>query len=404
MSDPIKGVMLADRPGGISASSPFKPSSATESLTPLGYTITQDLADFALDELAPANVNYIHKLWLREVEKRRHASQAQLEKQQTEEAKKAESVSHFNAKLRSTILAGRDVSFWRPAMRHAGSTGPHAKEHTHGEVPEDSQQSEFMPAPDVHPAHDTSLPACNATHSLSRKTTPVSVTAAGEAMATQHTGADTGGRAPLPAGTGHKVKSSGKAGSRGCVSTKPAWALTEKEVVHAADAEEEELLAFADSLDFDRFMSTLDDLELKDTLQALEEVEETHKGDDKAWRSSFVRAMRHVSRTRAAQASHPAARGADDCQSVAGMSEARSVMSCRSGRVAAPGSCKVDGDDGGWDASTKAGSDGVAVMEAVKSMHQADSFLRENPDLKATHSHASVRAMLSRTGPADRSP
>ncbi|KAJ9534385.1 hypothetical protein QJQ45_016082 [Haematococcus lacustris] len=248
----------------------------------------QDLADFALDELAPANVNYIHKLWLREVEKRRHASQAQLEKQQTEEAKKAESVSHFNAKLRSTILAGSD--------------------------------------------------------------------------------------------------SSGKAGSRGCVSTKPAWALTEKEVVHAADAEEEELLAFADSLDFDRFMSTLDELELKDTLQALEEVEETNKGDDKAWRSSFVRAMRHVSRTRAAQASHPAAREADDCQSVAGMSEARSAISCRSGR---PGSCKVDGGDGGWDASTKAGSDGVAVMEAVKSMHEADSFLRENPDLKATHSHAS---------------
>jgi hypothetical protein len=48
---------------------------------------------------------------------------------------------------------------------------------------------------------------------------------------------------------------------------KPAWALTEEEVVGKEEQDEAELLHFADNLDFDSFVGHLDDVQLQETLQ-----------------------------------------------------------------------------------------------------------------------------------------
>ena len=54
---------------------------------------------------------------------------------------------------------------------------------------------------------------------------------------------------------------------KGKKAEKPAWALSTAEVEGQKEAEEAELLAFAEELDFDAFMASLDDAELKETLQ-----------------------------------------------------------------------------------------------------------------------------------------
>lgn len=62
-----------------------------------------------------------------------------------------------------------------------------------------------------------------------------------------------------------------RTGRRGRHGNKPAWAMTEDRA-RAAEAaaeqkEEEDLLGFADSLDYDAYLDELDDAELKSALQ-----------------------------------------------------------------------------------------------------------------------------------------
>lgn len=64
------------------------------------------------------------------------------------------------------------------------------------------------------------------------------------------------GAAKAAAAGGRKVRVASAAG-------KPAWALSSEQVEKLEEAEEEELLKFADDLDFDNFMSSLDDPELQ---------------------------------------------------------------------------------------------------------------------------------------------
>ncbi len=49
--------------------------------------------------------------------------------------------------------------------------------------------------------------------------------------------------------------------------SKPAWALTEEEAADQAAAEEEELLSFAEELDWGAFVDELDDAELQTAFQ-----------------------------------------------------------------------------------------------------------------------------------------
>ncbi len=55
------------------------------------------------------------------------------------------------------------------------------------------------------------------------------------------------------------------------------------------------------------------------------------------------------------------------------------------------------GAEGGWDSSTRAGDDTARLDQARGAQQEAFEFLRENPELKAVHSPASVRAMMSKT-------
>ncbi len=54
-----------------------------------------------------------------------------------------------------------------------------------------------------------------------------------------------------------------KAAPKGAASGKPAWALTQEKAAEIEEEEEEELLSFVDSLDYDNYIETIDDPEVK---------------------------------------------------------------------------------------------------------------------------------------------
>ena len=134
-------------------------------------------------------------------------------------------------------------------------------------------------------------------------------------------------------------------------------------------------------------------------------------GEEKAWRQNLVKAMNHVAMRQVAarRAAAAAAGGADrdDACSIAGMSEGGASMVSRataasrmkSEAAAAKRAALAEGGEGGgnWESSTRAGED-VARMERSKAAAaEAADFLRENPELRAVHSPASVRAMITKT-------
>lgn len=69
--------------------------------------------------------------------------------------------------------------------------------------------------------------------------------------------AEAAGEKGPPAPRSPKVSKKAKGGS------KPAWALTKEAADGVEEEEEEELLSFVDSLDYDNYIETIDDPEVK---------------------------------------------------------------------------------------------------------------------------------------------
>eukprot|EP00983_Pelagomonas_calceolata_P036143 1130654-Pelagomonas_calceolata.AAC.9 len=205
--------------------------------------------------------------------------------------------------------------------------------------------------------------------------------------------------------------------AKGKPSNKPAWALSQAEVEKKEMSEEDELLAFTEQLDFDAFMDQLDDVELKDAFQkpapiemygslfylaAMLELQDIDKkgGDEKAWQKSFVRACNHAAMRRVQKEKRPANsddEGDDDCaQSVGSRSIASTRLRAKSALREA-----LDQKQGQWDASTRAGDDVARMEQASKATAAAEEFLIENPELRAIHSNASVRALMDKASVAE---
>lgn len=150
--------------------------------------------------------------------------------------------------------------------------------------------------------------------------------------------------------------------------------------------------------------------------QALHNVEHQQRSGsaDKAWQRHFVRAMNHVTmkKVMAGGAMAGGDDDEDDGMSVAGQSDA--AGSCISSVSRATATSKVRSEAAAariaalqeraangekkFDSSSVAGDD-VARMEKLgKIQEAAEDFLRENPEMRAIHSSASVRSMLQKQG------
>lgn len=376
-----------------------------------------------------------------------------------EQLVKAKKLSEFSEKLRHAILAGEDVSkTWRPAAMAAtlraqreGSPGAttspvrasqnqlqdtaatvdvrKSKEDKDAGVPEPAaaKPSAAAAAPtDVKPK--LAAPAAPATAAAAAVTADdaaekqlqkemedlVESALAGASLADAQPPAAAAAAVATPvaapaaaaaaaATTPRQAPKSASAAAPS--SSKPAWALTADEAQAVEEDEEAELLAFVNDLDVDSFLSDLDDV-----TKIMAELEEQDKAkgevvakESAAYKARLVRAMNDVA-LRKAQAAGQARRAAADAMSIAGRSDAgestiskgtfasQQRLDAAAARRAELAERAVEPD---WDASTRAGDD-VGKGLKVAAAHQAEDFLRENPELKSVHSIASVRSMLTK--------
>ena len=183
----------------------------------------------------------------------------------------------------------------------------------------------------------------------------------------------------------------------------PAWAMTADEADELEAAEEEELLAFADNLDFDSYVESIDEEDLNEAKAALdalvaaaaeeggdfdEEVDlaggsqsAEHLARVDAWKSKFLDA---INRVREAEDKVYARKTA--------IRTARAAVALAGTTTAAGG-----GDVDGVSAAAFA-SDGGAVSAKEKAADAEAKRLLDNfPELAKVHSTRSLKGVLERT-------
>lgn len=118
---PVKGIMLAERPkASTSSSTSFMPPSGTATNDPWGLTPVKKVTVAEVRE-KPPGINVHHRQWVKELDQtmRDHREEAQQAAQQAKEHEQA--ISQFSEKLRTAILKGHDVSFWKHARKTSRS-------------------------------------------------------------------------------------------------------------------------------------------------------------------------------------------------------------------------------------------------------------------------------------------
>ncbi|KAG2484998.1 hypothetical protein HYH03_016202 [Edaphochlamys debaryana] len=421
------------------AGPPFLPSSMPSNLEGWGLVPCHKALPPSLKP-PPVNVGAKGRAIIRDIEAENREAALRAEERRREEAAKAESVSAFNAQLRAAILTGDDVTFWRPAKHieevrqsleaskvRAAETAAERAAAAAAEkaAVEKARLAATSSADDFVNAlvgeasktlHGTSRAAMvDFVEGLVQEAKQLGASGAMPAEAGAGAGAAAEGRGDGTAAAGPSGKdrearpaSRGRPGTSSGGKAKPAWALTAEKLAELEAAEEEELLAFADGLDIDGFLASLEDVELEENVRAVR-GDGPPPGEERKWRQNLVRAVNDAALRRAqasaqrrAAATGPAGGGADDLASLAEGGPVASVSgvsrtSAARSRAARQGSPGADGKDGGWDGSSRAAED-VGRMERSKAAAvEASDFLRENPEMRAVHSSASVRAQLAKT-------
>lgn len=160
-------------------------------------------------------------------------------------------------------------------------------------------------------------------------------------------------------------------------------------------------------MNFDSYVSKLDDLEFQEALKSLQEQESKQQGgDEKVWRKSFVTALNRAAYKHVSSSKRHDGDGAD-LESLAGTHVSRISQTSRmrteatlqkiqalKGGGASAGEDSL-GAEGEWDARGTAGDDKSAAA-ANRGQRDAEEFLLQHPELKTVHSSASVRAMIQK--------
>jgi len=208
-------------------------------------------------------------------------------------------------------------------------------------------------------------------------------------VAVRQRAAETGYSATLPFDKEEKLpEDKPKAVVSKANSSKPKWALTEEKAEAVEDDEADELVDFANNLDYDSY---IDDLEVRQALSVIRERIDTEKamaavaqaaedadlavedaGGD--WREAFLSGWN----------------GEDDAQ------ERGSVRSSAAPKRAAAGETAQQPD---WDSSTAMGDTKKAASEDAR--QRAAELLESNPGLAAKHSVKSLAAVVQKTNPQD---
>ena len=160
---------------------------------------------------------------------------------------------------------------------------------------------------------------------------------------------------------------------------KPKWALTQEAAVEQEEAEVDDLLDFANSLDYDEIIN---DLEVRQALEILKDrVEELKQDQD--WKEKIVKTYNQ------------------DAKSAASAASMKSIRSKVTEKLAEE--AKKDPDqlsEGAWEKNTRGDQQSVTAEEKIAKL-MADQILENNPvrtiqQFKKIHSNLSIRRLLER--------
>eukprot|EP00931_Biecheleriopsis_adriatica_P003996 TRINITY_DN105737_c0_g1_i1.p1 TRINITY_DN105737_c0_g1~~TRINITY_DN105737_c0_g1_i1.p1 ORF type:complete len:444 (+),score=114.25 TRINITY_DN105737_c0_g1_i1:69-1334(+) len=179
--------------------------------------------------------------------------------------------------------------------------------------------------------------------------------------------------------------------------SKPLWAMTEQEREHFEEEEADDLINFAENLDFDKYVG---DLEFREALDALRDRTGKLKKEQDAFKDDLLANFNACMEGAGDDEDYEASTAAGsskwedgvDGQSLLGdlrseYSVASSKRSRREERAAKEGIQE-------WDGSTVTGDDGPKVDRDVKDM--AEVVLESNPRMRGIHSEKSVQNIITK--------
>mmetsp|Transcript_11603 Transcript_11603/g.32693 ORF Transcript_11603/g.32693 Transcript_11603/m.32693 type:complete len:341 (+) Transcript_11603:79-1101(+) len=160
---------------------------------------------------------------------------------------------------------------------------------------------------------------------------------------------------------------------------KPLWAMTEEEKEGVEDEEADDLIRFAEGVDFDEYIN---DLEFRQGLEALKDRAKKIQREQDAFKDSILREF------------NGSEDDADEARSASAYDDARTDGGADRPTGRRPGQDSAPRGRPDWDASTAAGDDGPALDR--ESQAAADRVLQANPQLRGVHSKGSVRKLIER--------
>jgi len=176
---------------------------------------------------------------------------------------------------------------------------------------------------------------------------------------------------------------------------KPKWAYTEKQLEDEEEGDLDDLLAFTNNLDYDKYIN---DLEVKSMVAALKKrIDELNgQNDEDDWKKKIVDAWNKEER----KSVQPSKVNIDwetrsDTRSVA--SDSKSAASERTQKNIQDLKNKLENKEKKeWDTLTTSTKKNVVSIEERIAKHVADEILRNNTEFRHFHSNASVRKILEK--------
>jgi len=186
-----------------------------------------------------------------------------------------------------------------------------------------------------------------------------------------------------------------KAAAKKKESLKPKWAYTEQQVKDEEEQDLDDLLAFTNNLNYDKYIN---DLEVKDMVIAMKKrIDELREKEEENWKNKIVDAWNKAEERQSVQPNRVdlSYDGRSDCRSVA--SESRSVASERSQQSITELKAKLAAKEKkDWDTISTSTKKNPVTLEERIAKHVADEIIRNNTQFKHFHSNASVRKILEK--------
>jgi hypothetical protein len=170
---------------------------------------------------------------------------------------------------------------------------------------------------------------------------------------------------------------------------KPLWAMTEEEKDDFEEEAAEDLIGFAENLDYEKFLG---DLEFRHGLEALRDRTGKLKKEQEAFKEALVKDFNAANEEEQSTEAPGSPRNLDG---IDGTSLVDSEISATSSRRRARAAARLNSDGRPeWDSSTVAGDEKAALDDKVKD--DATRVLESNSQIRAVHSQASVQKMLEK--------